>query len=118
MPPALHHSIMRSVRASIRPEAQGRFPNLLRWLPAPTLAAIALVVGLAVFHRSHSQQPLPPAATVLEAGHEIAQAVPGAVMTPLTEEWRKLNQDLDNTARFLLASLPYPAPGNALEAEF
>jgi hypothetical protein len=36
----------------------------------------------------------------------MARAVPSAVVAPLTDELQKLNQDLNNTAQFLLASLP------------
>jgi len=36
----------------------------------------------------------------------MASTVPGTALAPLTEEWQRLNQDLDNTTQFLLATLP------------
>jgi hypothetical protein len=36
----------------------------------------------------------------------MAWAVPSAVISPLSNELEQLNRDLNNTAQFLLASLP------------
>jgi hypothetical protein len=111
-PPSLHDSIMRSVRAAERPAADGRREWIfLRWLPVP----VAMVITLAVIWPqaqdtvrlpSKSAQPLAVANTALRVGGEMARAVPSAVVAPLTDELQKLNQDLNNTAQFLLASLP------------
>jgi hypothetical protein len=36
----------------------------------------------------------------------MARAMPSAVVNPLADELKNINRDLDNTAQFLLASLP------------
>ena len=36
----------------------------------------------------------------------MASAVPSTMLAPLADELKRLNQDLDNTAQYLLASLP------------
>jgi hypothetical protein len=113
-PASLHAAITRSVRrvgpgaASLSP----RFKTLLRRLPASAVAAIVLTAWL--FLRSAlppvaqtpESQVLAHAATTLDLGQQIAHAAPDAVLTPLSDEWQRLNHDLDQTAQFLLASLP------------
>jgi hypothetical protein len=47
-----------------------------------------------------------PAGRALTTSEEMASTVPGTALAPLTEEWQRLNQDLDNTTQFLLATLP------------
>jgi len=83
----------------------------LRWLPVPVVAAVALMVvwyagrspvGLPV----QDPQPLAVATTALEVGGEMARSAPSAVVTPLADELKNINRDLDNAAQFLLASLP------------
>jgi hypothetical protein len=106
--PALHTSIMCAVRRSARPAVAVRHPSVLRWLPAPALAA--LLCAFWVWHRASAPAPsrsaLESASMALAASGEIVQAAPGTAMGPLTEEWQRLNKDLDNTAQFLLATLP------------
>jgi hypothetical protein len=53
----------------------------------------------------HTEQLSVPI-TALQVGGEMARAVPSAVVNPLADELNNLNRDLDNTAQFLLASLP------------
>ena len=107
-PPALHASIMRALRMDARPVPSVRKSSILRWLPAPAFAV--LVCALCVWHftsvRSPSRNAFETASTALAAGGEMARAVPGTALAPLTEEWQRVNQDLDNTAQFLLAALP------------
>jgi hypothetical protein len=111
-PPSLHGSIMRAVRAAERPAAAPQGLSFLKWLPAPALVALALLVAWHVQRGAvrppvpASQQPLAAATTALEMGGRMAQAMPSAVVAPLAAELERLNQDLNNTARFLLASLP------------
>jgi len=111
-PPSLHGSIMRAVRSAHRPAADPRNEwAFLRWLPVPVAVVITLA---AILHQARepvrppakSTQPLAVATTALQVGGEMARAVPSAVVAPLTDELQKLNQDLNNTAEFLLASLP------------
>ena len=111
-PPSLHGSIMRAVQAVERPAANARHElAFLRWLPVPVAALLALMV---VWHAARGParvpvqdaQPLAVATTALQVSGEMARAVPSAVVSPLADELKKLNLDLDNTAQFLLASLP------------
>jgi hypothetical protein len=110
-PPGLHRLIMQAVRAAEGSAAAPRGLAILRWVAAPAVAMLAMaVVWLAL--RSPARPPaqgsqsLDAAATALEMGGQLPQTVPAAVVAPLSGELEKLNRDLDNTAQFLLASLP------------
>jgi hypothetical protein len=110
-PPSLHRSIMLAVRAAKRPSAAPRGLSFLKWFPAPALVALALLVAWHV-QRGPVRPPTPDpqslaaATTALEMGGQMAQAMPSAVVAPLADELARLNRDLNNTAQFLLASLP------------
>jgi hypothetical protein len=110
-PESLHRSIMQAVRAANRRAEAPRHSNVLRWLPAPVLAAI-LLLGLVWAMHSRVQKPvqnaptLVAAATAVHLGDDMVRAMPAAVVAPLSNELDRLNRDLDNTARFLLASFP------------
>ena len=111
MPPSLHRSIMQAVRAANRPAPAQRDFAVLRWLPVPTLAVLVLlaiwwVARGPVQPPVQDTQSLAAATTALDLGSEMARAVPSAVVSPLANELERLNRDLDNTAQFLLASLP------------
>jgi hypothetical protein len=107
-PSALRAAIMREVRSAGRPAVSAPMKSLLRWLPAPAFAA--LICLLLVRHNASPPTPSPgalqSASAVLMASGQIAHAAPASALAPLTEEWQRLNQDLDNTAQFLLATLP------------
>jgi hypothetical protein len=107
-PPALHASIIGAVRRVGRPVPAARKPSIARWLPAPAFAA--LVCALCVWHftsaRTPSRAVIAHASTALATGGEILRMVPATALGPLTEEWQRLHQDLNNTAEFLLATLP------------
>jgi hypothetical protein len=110
-PPGLHRSIMQAVRVAERTQAEPRGLAVLRWVAAPLVAAVVLVViwqGLRgpVASPSEGTQSLAAATTALEMGGQLAQAAPSAVVAPLSDELARLNRDLDNTAQFILASLP------------
>jgi hypothetical protein len=109
-PPTLHRSIMQAVRATERPAP---LPGLsfLKWVPAPVLVVVALLVVWQaqrgpVRSPAPNPQSLAAATTALEIGGQMAQSMPGAVVAPLADELARLNRDLNNTAQFLLASLP------------
>jgi len=117
--PELHSAIMEAVRAS-RGANRGSAANRpwrlpLGWLPAPALAALALL-GLWWTLHSPPEAPVRQAGTdhsailqvasALEAGDNATRALPSAVIAPLSEELGRVNLDLENTAQFLLASLP------------
>ena len=110
-PPSLHRSIMQAVRAANRPAPAPRELAVLRWLPVPALAVLVLLAVWWVARGPvkppvHDTQSLAAATTALDLGGQMAQAVPSAVVTPLSNELERLNRDLNNTAQFLLASLP------------
>ena len=110
-PPSLHRSIMLAVQAAERPVDAPRSWSFLKWLPAPALVVLALLVAWyaqrgPVRPPAPDPQSLAAATTALEMGGQMAQAMPSAVVAPLADELERLNRDLDNTAQFLLASLP------------
>ena len=45
-------------------------------------------------------------------GDYMAQDIPAAILNPLSEEWNRVNCDMDNTAQFLLAAC-LESPGMA-----
>ena len=108
MPPGLHGSIMRAVQTSGPPLPAERKASLGSWVPV--LAVVALIGTVWAWHLGLRPAPTPSAferaGTALATSREMARAVPATALAPLNEEWRRLNQDLDNTAQFLLASLP------------
>lgn len=111
VPPGLHRSIMQAVRGVERPQAAPGGVGFLRWVVAPVVTALALVAvwltlrGPAV-PSTQGTQSLAAATTALEMSGQLAQTVPSAVVAPLSDELARLNRDLDNTAQFILASLP------------
>jgi hypothetical protein len=109
--PGLHRSIMQAVRMAERPQAAPRGLVFLRWVAAPVVAALALVAVWQALRGpvappSKGTPSLAAATTALEMGGQLAQTVPSAVVAPLSDELARLNRDLDNTAQFILASLP------------
>jgi hypothetical protein len=110
-PASLHGSIMQAVRAANRPAAAQRQPTMLRWLPAPALAVILLLVAFWVLHSPvrtpvQSTRSLAAASTALQLGGQMVRSMPSAMVAPLSDEMARLSLDLDKTAQFLLASLP------------
>jgi len=110
-PPGLHRSIMQAIRVAERPAAAPAGLAFLRWVAAPVAAALALAaVWLAlrgpVVPPTQGTQSLAAATTAWEMSARLAQTVPSAVVAPLSDELARLNRDLDNTAQFILASLP------------
>jgi hypothetical protein len=110
-PPSLHGSIMHAVRAAKRPAPARRELAVMRWLPVPALAALVLLAIWWVAYGpvkppTQDTHSLAAATTALDLGGEMARAVPSVVITPLSNELDRLNRDLNNTAQFLLASLP------------
>jgi hypothetical protein len=108
---SFHNSIMRVVRATA-PQPK---PSVLRWLPAPALAALAVLLAWSALRQpapapvqisAPNTQPLAAAATVLEMGDLMARTASSAALSPLSEEWDRVSRDMDNAAQLLLASLP------------
>ena len=117
-PGTLHDSIMRAVYASDREErilvsGFARFRGLLqnRWIPVSGFAGIILL-GLLLTHHNRSEtrnrnsQALTQISAAFSASQELVDALPSATVGPLSDEVDKMNQDLDRTAHFLLATLP------------
>lgn len=112
---AFHDSIMRAVRTAECCAVPQHKHSILRWLPAPALVALAV---LGVWYALHQPVPAPvqtpvpntqslaTTATALEMSDLVVRDIPSAVLRPLSEEWARVNLDMDNTAQFLLASLP------------
>jgi hypothetical protein len=111
-PASLHGSIMRAVgRAANGAAAARRESGILHWAPVPAFVLIVVLAVWWVLHNpvrlpAQNPQSLAAVTTALEMGGQMAQTVPSAVVAPLSVELERLNRDLDNTAHFLLASVP------------
>lgn len=114
---SLHAAIMRAVRAAepVRAPAFDWQKIWGRWIPATALASLILLVFFAVSHNSHrSELPAKPAAlstfadasSAVETGGKLVRELPDAALSPLNDERLRLNRDLANAQKFLLASLP------------
>jgi hypothetical protein len=106
--PSLHDSIMRAVRGSARREQPRRAP-VFSWL-APSAAVAVLAV---FFFWMARPRPAPPGhapldgpLTVLEMSETMSADVPSMMMAPLSNEWARVNHDVQGTTQILLASLP------------
>jgi len=100
---------MHAVEAAL-PESQ---PSILRRVKWPLVAGFAVLLLIGVWQlarpaprRVPGSASLDPATAALVSGQQMAQDLPATVVAPLTDEWRRLSLDWDNTARFLLANLP------------
>ncbi len=107
-PPAgLADRISRSIRFAPQPAHIATSWSLWRWLPAP---AFALIIVLAVWGLQVHRTPSPAASDLARAREALTFGqtpnLPLSVVAPLESEWNNVNQDLDKTAEFLLASLP------------
>lgn len=117
-PATLHNSIMRAVRAVHREERKevSSFATLQRfakisWLPVTGIAGLVLLGVLISIHNRPEQttsdpQTLSQISAAFSASQEIVDALPSVTVGPLSDELDKVNQDLDRTAKFLLATLP------------
>jgi hypothetical protein len=117
-PATLHNSIMRAVDA-VHCEQRKQVSSLgmlqrfakIRWLPLTGIAGLVLLGALIAIHNrpeqsSSNPQTLPQISAAFTAGQEVVDALPSVTVGPLSEELDKVNQDLDRTAEFLLATLP------------
>jgi hypothetical protein len=106
--PALHDSIMRAVRAAARQEQPLRAPWAAWWAVPASIAALVVICFWFGFHR---QAPpggpsLDGAVMVLEMSEKMPNAMPSFMMAPLSDEWARVDHDLQNTTQVLLASFP------------
>ena len=108
-PVYFHGSIMHAVRAAAR--AAGRAALARRkWTPAFALAVL-VAAGLlwATLHDPPPQTapgPLESASAALTFAHDLANAAPATIARPMSDEWERVNRDIERTAEFLLSSLP------------
>jgi len=106
--PSMHDSIMRAVRIAARP-APPRRGFGLAWLAMP--ASVAALAAVCFWWGFHRQAPpggpsLTGAAMVLEMSEKMPNTMPSLVMSPLSDEWARVDHDLQNTKQVLLASFP------------
>jgi hypothetical protein len=82
---------------------------VLAWLAASgVVAALAAVCLWMTFLRPASlrRQSLDGPGMVLEMSEHMSATVPSFVMSPLSNEWARVDYDLQSTTQVLLASLP------------
>jgi hypothetical protein len=117
-PVALHDSIMRAVHAAHREEraqvsAFATFQRFvqMRGVPVTGFASVVVLGALLMLH-NHPESPnlnpetLPEISAAFSASQEMVDAIPSVTVGPLSDELDKVNQDLDRTAKFLLATMP------------
>jgi hypothetical protein len=107
IPVTLHASIMGAVRASNRAAKAPRPMTGLRWLPVPVTAVLVLCAVCWLWLPNSSSRALPSLAEVFQTGGQMTDLLPSQLVDPLNEEWERVNLDLENTTRFLLASVPF-----------
>jgi hypothetical protein len=112
-PAGLHSSIMHAVRSEAEEPRQRQIVPWLRWLGAPAVTALVLAGVWLVIRPTVGPQPQPAPKVflgapkvALELSRQIARDVPAGMLAPLSEEMDRVNQDLDRTKQFLIASLP------------
>jgi hypothetical protein len=119
LPPTLHNSIMRAIAAAHREETtqvfgftiSERFARI-RWVPITGFAALALLGSWLAFHHSSAKPPISSAqsfseiSSALARSQELMDSLPAVTVGPLSDELDKANDDLERTAKFLLATLP------------
>lgn len=114
-PASLHASIMRAVHSAESSEHPGWQNFWPRLIPASALALLILLSIFGVHRFSHPAAVISPvaetsslaiASSALETGGNLVRAMPGAALSPLSDEMVRLNRDLTNAQNYLLASLP------------
>ena len=107
-PIPLHGSIMRAVRRVEYPRSPvPRRVNWVRWLPVPAVAVVALCAAWWLWYPQSSNRALPSFSQAFDAAETITETLPAQLVDPLDQEWQLVNLDVEDTTRFLLASLPF-----------
>jgi hypothetical protein len=106
--PPLHDSIMRAVRAAARRE-EPRTAPVWSWLA--TSGAVAAVVALCLYWgvvrpRVVAARALNEPGIVLDNCARMPATMPSFAMAPLSNEWARVDHNLQDTAQVLMASLP------------
>jgi hypothetical protein len=111
-PPFLAGSIMRAVKESGRPAAgkAHTWAAAFRVSGALGTALVALAVAMWLTGtrpvRPETPNVMASTSSALQLGDTLTHSLPLATVTPLNDELSRLNLDLTNTARFLLANVP------------
>jgi ferric-dicitrate binding protein FerR (iron transport regulator) len=105
---SMHDSIMRAVRDAAHQRQPRRAPRV-GWLAvSASAAALAVVCFLMGIHRpvQPGGKSLDGAVMVLEMSETMPETMPSMVMAPLSDEWARVDHQLQNTREVLLASFP------------
>ena len=113
--PLLHDSIMRAVRTSMPARAAEKQPAWPRWVPVSSLGLLVLLGVLMIIQffptmnvkvQPENSQTLAAAGSAIELGGSLVREAPAVAMSPLSDEMQKLDRNLVDAKKFLLASLP------------
>ena len=105
-PPSLHQSIMAAVRRQETRDAAEAGTNVQRFVfwsrfaAASGVAAILVLVGILLLE--HRPGPKSPSADLPQQ----IMALPAKAVSPLSAELDSVQQDLERTTSFILASVP------------
>jgi hypothetical protein len=106
---SLHDGIMRAVRAAARRSKPQAAP-VPAWLAAFAIGAAVVVISLLLVRPRAvppRQSALDGPLLVLEMSEKMPAAMPSAMMAPLTNEWAKVNRDVQNTSEIVAAAFPF-----------
>jgi len=106
--PPMHDSIMRAVRAAARQEQPRRDAAWRWWVASGALAALTLVSVYWTHLRPKVpvQQAMESPVMFLEMSTNMLAEMPALMMSPLSNEWARVDHDLQSTTKVLMASLP------------
>ena len=106
--PPMHDSIMRAVRAAARQEQPRRDAAWRWWVASGALAALTLVSVYWTHLRPKVpvQQAMESPVMFLEMSTNKLAEMPALMMSPLSNEWARVDHDLQSTTKVLMASLP------------
>lgn len=114
-PESLHAAILFAMRSAEANAKRGQTENWPKLIPVSALGAVivmGLLAGRVVSHSpiqaagDNGAPSLALASSTLETGGKLVQTMPGAVLSPLSDEMARLNRDLTNAQNYLLASVP------------
>jgi hypothetical protein len=113
---ALHHSIMRAVRATALEPAPRRVSSGLWLAPAAALVALAAIgLWLAGPRASQptpkmafalGQSPLATVSAAFDFGGRMSQQMPSEMIAPLSNEWAQVDGDLRGATKAIVDSMP------------
>ena len=113
--PLLHDSIMRAVRTSMHARAAEKQPAWPRWVPVSSLGLLVLLGVLMAIQffpttnmkvQHENSQTFAAAGSAIVLGSSLVREAPAVAMSPLSDEMQKLDRNLVDAKKFLLASLP------------